>query len=70
VRDATALPLLRTVGKLTSAFIDDTLEEALQCTPQREMEICYDEPRWWSRNRKPRRRLMGAAGDVIVHCPP
>ncbi|KAG6854880.1 hypothetical protein C0991_012070 [Blastosporella zonata] len=63
IRSSSAKTLTDILSKLSIAFLDGNLEEALGSTSTRKMEIKIVGKK---KDGKPRRKLIGSAGDVIV----
>jgi len=55
--------LLQKISELSAAFLDDRMEEVLDRSVTREMEVETVK----SRRGKEKRRLVANAGDIIVH---
>lgn len=58
-----ARPLLDTITNLSLSFLDDRLSEVMQTIPTKTMEI---EVIGVKKDGKPKRKLVGNVGDVIV----
>jgi len=52
-----------TIAKLSLAFLDDKLDETLQTVPTTKMEVAVIGVK---KDGKPKRKLIGNPGDVIV----
>lgn len=53
------------IKTLTLSFLEDQLPSSVIHLNIRKFEIEYPKPRPWAKN--PKRRLIGNAGDVIIH---
>lgn len=56
---------MNVIKTLTLSFLDDQLPNHIDHFNTRKLEIEYPEPRPWAKT--PKRRLVGNAGDVIIH---
>jgi len=65
LRKSTARPIMDVIKTLTLSFLDDRLPSSVNRLNIRKLEIEYPKSRPWAQN--PKRRLIGNAGDVIVH---
>ncbi|CAA7260046.1 unnamed protein product [Cyclocybe aegerita] len=63
IRKKTAQPILDTIAKLSLAFLEDKLDEALETLPKTKMEVKIVGVK---KDGKPKRKLVGNVGDVIV----
>jgi len=54
---------METIAKLSLAFLDDKLDEILQTVPTAKMEIMTIGVK---KDGKPKRKLVGHPGDVVV----
>lgn len=62
-RKRTALPIMDVITKLSLAFLDDKLDETLRTVPTTKMDISIIGVK---KDGKPKRKLIGNPGDVIV----
>ncbi|KAH9173299.1 platelet-activating factor acetylhydrolase [Lactarius sanguifluus] len=65
IRKSTARPIMNVIKTLTLSFLDDQLPSSVNRLNVRTLEIEYPKSRPWSKN--PKRRLVGNAGDIIIH---
>ena len=65
IRKSAARPIMNVIKALTLAFLDDQLHNSLHHLNIRKLDIEYPKSRPW--DKKPKRRLVGNAGDVIIH---
>ncbi|KAH9071536.1 hypothetical protein EDB83DRAFT_2517349 [Lactarius deliciosus] len=65
IRKSTARPIMNVIKTLTLSFLDDQLPSSVNRLNVRKLEIEYPKSRPWSKN--PKRRLVGNAGDIIIH---
>ncbi|KAH9021162.1 platelet-activating factor acetylhydrolase, isoform II-domain-containing protein [Lactarius pseudohatsudake] len=65
IRKSTARPIMNVIKTLTLSFLDDQLPGSVNRLNVRKLEIEYPKSRPWSKN--PKRRLVGNAGDIIIH---
>ncbi|RDB22670.1 Platelet-activating factor acetylhydrolase 2 [Hypsizygus marmoreus] len=62
-RTSAARTLMEVTSKISIAFLDDKLEQAVGTLPTRKMEIEIIGKR---KDRRPKRKLVGTVGDVII----
>ena len=65
IRKSTARPIMDVIKTLTLSFLDDQLPSSVNRLNIRKLEIEYPKSRPWAK--KPKRRLVGNAGDIIIH---
>lgn len=63
VRSNKSKRLMETIARLSTAFFDDRTQEVINGLPRRNMEI---EVIGVKPDGKPKRRLIGRAGEIIV----
>lgn len=56
---------MNVIKSLTLSFLDDQLPSYVNRLNIRKLEIEYPKSRPWVKN--PKRRLVGNAGDIVVH---
>lgn len=56
---------MNVIKTLTLSFLDDQLPSYINHLSIRKLEIEYPKSRPWAK--KPKRRLVGNAGDIIIH---
>lgn len=62
-RKRSALPIMGIITQLSLAFLDDKLDKTLETVPTTKMEIAIIGVK---KDGKPKRKLLGNPGDVIV----
>ncbi len=65
IRKSTARPIMNVIKTLTLSFLDDHLPSSVNRLNIRKLEIEYPKSRPWVKI--PKRRLIGNAGDIIIH---
>ncbi|KAI9467366.1 platelet-activating factor acetylhydrolase, isoform II-domain-containing protein [Lactarius psammicola] len=65
IRKSTARPIMNVIKTLTLSFLDNHLPSSVNSLNIRKLEIEYPKSRPWAKI--PKRRLVGNAGDVVIH---
>jgi len=65
IRKSTARPIMNVIKTLTLSFLDDQLPSYVNGLNIPTLEIERPKSRPWAKN--PKRRLVGNAGDIIIH---
>jgi platelet-activating factor acetylhydrolase len=64
IRNTSATTIMTVITKLSLAFLDDRIDDGLREVKTRDMDTDMGGK---GKDGKPKRRLIGNAGDVIVH---